>query len=51
MPMNTAPKKSTGDYPVWMNQRAIKRAKKAEKKKNSKIRKSRTAGRRPWRGH
>ena len=48
--MNTAPKKANGSYPVWMNQRAIQRAKKAEKKKSKQKKKSMRSGGRPWRG-
>lgn len=49
MPMNTAPKNAHGQYPVWMNSRAVKRAKKAEKNKIIKRKRSVKSKSKPWR--
>ena len=47
--MGVGPRKANGSFPVWMNKRAIKKAKAQEKKKARQKNKAKRAGSRPWR--
>ncbi|XP_067935147.1 protein LLP homolog isoform X2 [Watersipora subatra] len=49
LPMGVGSRTDSGSFPVWMNKRAIKRAKGAEKKKAKQKRKGKRAGSKPWR--
>jgi len=49
LPMGVGLKTKSGSYPIWMNKRAIKRAKIVEKRKTRQKNKAKRVGSRPWR--